>query len=119
MVATDPGHAVNRTSKQDLLLIVRVIVGRDLSFTYIKNNVLRLLHLVKGAELKLIESNTFMVKFKYPLDPKKTSGGCPWVLDKYALLIEPIDPSKEQEDQRLYVDPYHCQGDAIFTIQPI
>lgn len=27
-------------------------------------------------------------------------GGCPWVLDKHMLIIEPIDPTKKHADGR-------------------
>lgn len=68
---------------------------------FIRPNIMRLLRPVKGVELKAIETNTFVLNFEHPLDRKKAMKGCPWVLDKYALILEPIDPSKKHADHLL------------------
>lgn len=62
---------------------------------------MRLLHPVKGAAVKHIVDNVFVIKFNHTLDYKKALGGCPWVLDRHALILEPIDPSTKPENQEL------------------
>lgn len=64
-------------------------------------NMLRLFHLVKGAGLKYIAPNKFVIKFNHALDREKALGGCPWVLDKRALLFESIEATKKPVDQQL------------------
>lgn len=101
LLAADPPHAANPNAVQDLELIGRVVTDKDLSINFIRANALRLLHPVRGASIKSIGTNSFVIKFNHPLDRKKALGGCPWVLDKHALLLEPIDPNKEHADQKL------------------
>lgn len=72
---------------------------------FIMANITRLIRPVKGIELKVIEANTFVIKFEHALDRKKAMKGCPWVLHKYALILEQIDPSERHEDQHLTMPP--------------
>lgn len=101
LLAADPTQAVASNNEHDMSLIGRVITDRDLSMNFIRPNVLRLIRPVKETEFKLISTNMFAVKFAHPLDRKKALKGCPWVLDKYAMILEPIDPSKELVDHQL------------------
>lgn len=86
-------------------LIGRVVTTRDLSANYIRANVTRLLRPVKGIELKILSDNMCVIKFEHPLDRKKALKGCPWVLDKYALILEPIDPIKKHNEYTLKLLP--------------
>lgn len=101
LLSADPAHAANPTVAHDLSLIGRVIIDRELPFNAIRANVLRLIHPLKGATLKSLGPNKFVMTFNHALDRKKTLGGCPWVLEKHALLFEPIDPSVKPEDQQV------------------
>lgn len=101
LVAANPRHAANPSAAYDLSLIGKVLTDKDLSLNFIRANALRLLHPVRGAEIRSIGMNTFVIKFNHPLDRTKALRGCPWVLDKYALLIEPINPSQRPEDQEI------------------
>lgn len=60
-----------------------------------------LLHPVKGTDMKILSSNMFVIKFDHPLDRKKALKGCPWVLDKYALILEEVDSTKDHADHPL------------------
>lgn len=99
--AADPAKAVCTNPNQELSLIGKVITNRDLSLNFIRANFARLIRPVKGIELRLISTNLFVVKFEHQLDRKKAMKGCPWVLDKYALILEPIDPNRRHEDHVL------------------
>lgn len=101
LLSADPTDAVEVSDDQALSPIGRVVTDRDLSLNFIRPNLMRLLRPVKGIEVKAIESNTFVIKFEHPLDRKKAMKGCPWVLDKYALILDQIDPSKKHEDHQL------------------
>lgn len=101
LVAANPAFAVNPTPVHDLSLIGRVITDKELSINFIRPNLLRLLHPVKGAAVKSITDNVFVIKFNHALDLKKAMGGCPWVLDRHALILEPIDPTTKPEHQEL------------------
>lgn len=56
---------------------------------------------MKGATLRSLGPNKFVMTFNHALDRKKALGGFPWVLEKHALLFEPIDPSVKPEDQQI------------------
>lgn len=101
LIAADPSHAANPTAVDDLSLIGLVVTDKELSINFIRANALRLLHPVKGAEIRSIGTNTFVIRFNHPLDRMKALRGCPWVLDKYALILEPIHPNKKHEDHVL------------------
>lgn len=60
-------------------------------------NVTRVIRPVKGIELQLLATNMFVIKFEHRLERKKAMKGFPWVLDKYALILEPIDPNRKHE----------------------
>lgn len=81
------------------------------------SNMLRLFHPVKGAGLKYIAPNKFVIKFNHALDREKALGGCPWVLDKHALLFESIDATKKPVDQQLTGMPYHRSSAAIIPFE--
>lgn len=101
LLAADPSYAANPSSGDDLALLGLVVTDKDLSLNYMRANILRLLHPVKGAEVRSIGTNTVVIKFNHPLDLKKALRGCPWVLDKYALILDPIDPEKQHGEQVL------------------
>lgn len=101
LVAADPAFRANPTTVNDLSLIGRVITDKDLSINFIRPNVMRLLHPVKGAAIKSISTNVFVIKFNHDLDRKKAMGGCPWVLDRHALILAPIDSATKPENQEL------------------
>lgn len=105
LVAADPAFAANPNDANDLSLIRRVIIYKELSINFIRPNALRLLHPVKGATFKTITPNVFVIKFNHALDRMKAMGGCPWVLDRHALIFEPIDPMKKPENQKLTLLP--------------
>ncbi|XP_012852901.1 PREDICTED: uncharacterized protein LOC105972485 [Erythranthe guttata] len=71
-------------------LVGRVVSEREISFHTIKSNVMRLLQPVKKCEILPISSNRFMIKFHHPLDCKHAMEGCPWVLDRNALLFHKL-----------------------------
>lgn len=97
----DPAHAANPSMDQGLSLIGRVVIDRELPFNAIRANVLSLINPVKEAILKHITANKFVIKFNHELDRQKALRGCPWVLEKHALLLEPVNPSKKPVDQNL------------------
>lgn len=70
LVPLSSGTASATGSDYSISLVVRVVVDRKLSVMYIRNNVLRLLHLVRGAELKILTRNLFMIKFNHQVDRK-------------------------------------------------
>lgn len=101
LVAADPAFRVHPTVANDPFFIGRVITDKDLYINFIFPNVMRLLHTVKGAAIKSISTNVFVIKFNHALDRTKALGGCPWVLDRHALILEPIDPSTKPKNQDL------------------
>lgn len=62
---------------------------------------MRLLYPVKGAAIKAIAPNVFIIMFNHTLDHTKAIRGCPWALDRHALILEPIDPTTKPENQEL------------------
>lgn len=101
LVAANPSMAAKPSGHHDLSLVGRVITDKKLSINFIRPNALRLLHPVKGATINSIATNMFVIKFEHPLDRKKAMGGCPWTLDRHALILEPISPDKKPEDHEL------------------
>lgn len=101
LVAADPSHAARPIYDQSLSLIGKVITDRELSMNFIRANINRLLRPVKKSELSFVATNMFVMKFEHPLDRKNALKGCPWVLDKYALILEPVDPAKNHADHKL------------------
>lgn len=86
-----------------LSLIGRVIIDRELSLTFIRANVLRLLNPFKGAEIKYLAHNLFLITFNHALDRKKVLEGWPWVLDKHALLHMEVDPNVTLKEHRPHI----------------
>lgn len=101
LLAADTAQAMPPNGDQELSLIGRVVTTRDLSLNFIRANVTRLIRPVKGIDLKALSDNMFVIKFEHPLDRKKAMKGCPWVLDKYALILEPIDLTKKHDEHQL------------------
>lgn len=97
----DPAHAANPNIGQDLSLIGRVITDKELSLNFIRANAIRILHPVRGATIRSIGPNSFMIKFNHPVDRVKALRGCLWTLDKHALILETIDLAKRHEDHVL------------------
>lgn len=59
------GRVPSTEKNYSLSLVGRVVIDKDLSITSIRNNVLRLLRPVKGAEIKMLASNLFLITFNH------------------------------------------------------
>lgn len=81
----------NLSPGYSLSLIGKVLVDKELSLTFIKNNVMRLLNPVKGVAIRILASNLFLIRFNYKVDRKNAMEGCLWSLDKHTLLFTKID----------------------------
>lgn len=71
LVAANPSQAATPRADQDFSLIGRVIIDREIPFNAIRGNVLRLIHPMKGATLRILAPNKFMVQFNHALDRQK------------------------------------------------
>lgn len=101
LLAADPSHAAPRTNDHSLSLVGRVVIDRELSINSIRANVRRLLNPVKGVDIKGLGPNMVVMHFAHPLDRKHALGGCPWAIDRHALLLEPLDPAIKPEHHKL------------------
>lgn len=101
LLAADPAHAIHPSDDQELSLIGGVVTNTDLSTNFIRANVTRFIRPVKGIDFKILSDNMFVIKFEHPLDRKKAVKGCPWVLDKYALILEQIDDTRKHDEHQL------------------
>lgn len=101
LIAADPSHAASRVDDHSLSLVGRVVIDRELSITSLRANIRRLLNPVKGVDIKPVGPNTVLLRFTHPLDRKHAMGGSPWVIDRHALLLEPLDPTVKPEKQQL------------------
>lgn len=113
----------SRAQDYNLSLVGRVMVDKELSLVFIKNNVMRLLNPVKGAEIRSLASNLFLIRFNHRVDRKNAIEGCPWSLDRHALLFAEVNPSVPLAEQvvqemrivvRVHDYPYsdHTEEDA-------
>lgn len=101
LLVADPSHAAPNTNDHSLSLVGRVVIDRELSINSIRANVRRLLNPVKGVDIKGLGPNMVVMHFAHPLDRKHALGGCPWAIDRHALLLEPLDPAIKPEHHKL------------------
>ncbi|XP_012834055.1 PREDICTED: uncharacterized protein LOC105954917 [Erythranthe guttata] len=87
---TDP-----RAAGQGMSLVGRIVTTKEISFHTIKSNVTRLLQPVKGCSFSPIGPNRFVIYFEHPLDLKHAKSGCPWILEKNALLLQELDQNSD------------------------
>lgn len=93
LVPLGSGGVANKGPDYSLSLLGRVVVDRELLITSIRNNVLRLLHPLRGADIRIQSTNTFLIKFNHRVDRKNAMEGCPWAIERHALLLREIDPA--------------------------
>lgn len=93
LVPTGRGMSKTKVDDFSLSLVGRVVIDRELSTTSIRNNVMRLLRPLRGADIQILATNLFRINFKHCVDRKNAMEGCPWAIDKHALLLSEIDPS--------------------------
>lgn len=93
LVPLATGRESSPGTDYSLSLIGRVVIDRELSVTSIRNNVLRLLRPVKGANIRILATNLFLITFNHRVDRKNALEGCPWAIDRHALLLTEIDSS--------------------------
>lgn len=91
LVPLGSGDAASSSTDYSLSLLGRVVIDRELSATSIRNNVMRLLHPLRGADISLLTTNRFLIKFNHRVDRKNALEGCPWAIDRHALLLKKID----------------------------
>lgn len=93
LVPLGGGTNSNTAIDHSLTLIGRVVIDRELSTTSIRNNVMRLLRPLRGADIRILAANLFLIKFNHKVDRKNGLEGYPWAIDRHALLLDEIDPS--------------------------
>ncbi|XP_012858989.1 PREDICTED: uncharacterized protein LOC105978120 [Erythranthe guttata] len=76
-------------------LVGRVVCQREISAHSIKSNVLRLLQPVKACEIDTLGPNRFIIRFQHRLDYLHARSGCPWLVDKNALLFQDLDADND------------------------
>lgn len=87
LVPVGSGRVSNTGMNYSLSLIGRVVIDWELSITSIRNNVLRLLCPLKGAEIRILATNLFLIRFNHRVDRKNALEGYPWAIEIYALLL--------------------------------
>lgn len=91
LVPLGGGTSSMKEADFNLSLIGRVVIDRELSATSIRNNVLRLLRPLRGADIQILSTNMFRINFKHRVDRKNALEGCPWAIEKHAMLLSEID----------------------------
>lgn len=102
-LSEDLERKVSFTPLRDLslTLIGRVVISRELSRISLKANVSRLLNPVKGMDFHYLDQNRFTHTFHHKVDLQNALKGCPWSLEKHALLLALRDPKYRPMDQPL------------------
>lgn len=104
-IAADHSFAVPDSTDHALYLVGRVVIDKELSLNALRANIRRLLNPVKGVDIRPLGSNKVLLKFDHPLDRKHALDGCPWAVERHALLLEPPDLAIEPEKQKLEFIP--------------
>lgn len=77
------------------------MIDRELSINSMRANIRWLLNPVKGVDIKPVGSNTVTLKFTHHLDRKHALAGCPWVIERHPLILEPLNPAVQLENHNL------------------
>lgn len=76
-------------------LIGRVVSQKIFSGLSLKMNIIRLLLPVRGFTFQDLGHNRFILKFNHPLDLELAMEGSPWLIDRWALLLQPWDKDRD------------------------
>ncbi|XP_012828241.1 PREDICTED: uncharacterized protein LOC105949476 [Erythranthe guttata] len=98
-------QTVNQNPTGEFSLLGRIVATKEISMHTIKSNVTRLLQPVKGCEIQTLGNNRFVISFNHRLDQKQALGGCPWVLDKHALIFSEIKPDSDPTTMEINLMP--------------
>lgn len=82
-------------------LVGKVVAEKPYSAHALQQNIARLLRLVRGFHLQVLGENRFVLQFNHQLDRTHTLEGCPWLLDRNALLLSLIPEGADPENIEL------------------
>lgn len=82
-------------------LVGRVVTDKPYSGHTLQSNIERLLRSVKGFLFQSLGENRFVLQFYHPLDRTHALEGCPWLVDRNALLLSIIPEGANPETMDL------------------
>lgn len=78
-------------------LVGRVVAEKSYSAHTLQLNIERLLRPVRGFQFQSLGANKFVLKFNHQLDRTHAMEGCPWLMDRHALLLSLIPDEASPE----------------------
>lgn len=78
---------INSSHRPTFDLVGRVVSEKTYSTHSVQSNIERLLRSVKGFQFNSLGENRFTLSFNHPLDRNHALDGCPWLLDRCAILF--------------------------------
>lgn len=82
-------------------LVGKVVAEKPYSAHTLQQNIARLLRPVRGFHLQILGENRFVLQFNHQLDRTHALEGCPWLLDRNALLLSLIPVGADPENIEL------------------
>lgn len=82
-------------------LVGRVVSEKPYSAHTLHQNIDRLLRSVRGFNFQDLGENRFVLKFNHPLDRTHALEGCPWLLDRHAMVFSLVPDNANSETMPL------------------
>lgn len=82
-------------------VVGRVVTERKYQAHTLQQNIDRVLRPVRGFRLQMVGDYRFVLQFNHPLDRTHALEGCPWLIDRCALLLTPIMEEDNPETMAL------------------
>lgn len=74
-------------------LVGRVVFEKIFSGLSLKMNIGRLIRPLRGFTFRHLGENKFVLRFNHKLDCGLALEGSPWLVDRYAMLLQPSEDS--------------------------
>lgn len=81
------------TEGEKFVVVGRVVSNKIYLVHSLQQNIERILRSVRGFRFQDLGENHFMLRFNHRLDRTHALEGCPWLLDRHALLLALIPPN--------------------------
>lgn len=88
-------HITPQQSRGPHSLVRRVVSQKVMSGISLKMNLTHLLQSVRGFSFHYLGENRFSICFNHHLDREHALEGSPWVLDRCALLLLPLEDNMD------------------------
>ncbi|KAK4435562.1 hypothetical protein Salat_0719700 [Sesamum alatum] len=106
LVLPETAWAGNAKSK-GFILVGQLLTSRPFQLDVLRITLLNLLKPIRGMQVRLLETNHFLLVFDHRFDRNRTMSGCSWMFDKNLIIFSRVGMSDNPLTVELNRCPFH------------